>query len=126
MANGFSDRTDHSDEEATSVWRKYMGDTTRWHGFPAEMSDLWTYGDDSETRGRKRLSWICRGIKRKSRAVGSTFFAFLSLLSFRYTVFYPPVPGPSQCQDLWSRLLHIYQYSSLSDMVSEPSGYDAL
>ena len=75
MANGFSDRTDHSDEEATSVWRKYMGDSACRYGLPAEMSDLWTYGDDSETRGRKRLSWICRGIKRKSRAVGSTFFA---------------------------------------------------
>lgn len=51
MANGFSDWTDHSDEEAASMWRKHMGDTTRWHGFPAEMPDLRAYGYDSETRG---------------------------------------------------------------------------
>ena len=47
MANGFSDWTDHSDEEAASMWRKHMGDTARWH----EMPDLRAYGYDSETRG---------------------------------------------------------------------------
>mgnify|MGYP004467891729 len=51
MANGFSDWTDHSDEEAASMWRKHMGDTACWHGFPVEMPDLRAYGYDSETRG---------------------------------------------------------------------------
>ena len=44
MSNGFSDWTDHSDEEAASMWRKHMGDTARWHGFPVEMPDLLLYG----------------------------------------------------------------------------------
>lgn len=65
MANGFSDWTDHSDEEAASMWRKHMGDTARWHGFPVEMPDLRAYGDDSKTCCGKRLPWICRGIKKK-------------------------------------------------------------
>ena len=51
MANGFSDRTDHSDEEAASMWRKHMGNPACRHGFPVEVPDLRAYGYDSETRG---------------------------------------------------------------------------
>lgn len=41
------------------------GDPACWHGFPVEVPDLWTYGDDSKTCCGKRLPWICRGIKKK-------------------------------------------------------------